>query len=392
MHSVLMVCTRKIPLKSENGRERTMSFIRRSLEKEGRVKIYELRSILENKSIGQLGFVILKFILSVVRGHPLPLQSLLFYDRLQYREIEDFVGRERPSTVYFDGVRSGVLSISLRKKYPKLRIVCDFDDLMSRRMQVLNSVKAPISMGYLSKSVPPWIQAYLLDGLLGRMVKKYEKFALISVEKRIAATCDNVVLVSSVDAEELLKFARASVEVIPPFMPAPRFFDVLQPFKRFVFIGSDRLLQNRLSIEFLVNLWGRASPKSELHIFGNQSQQYKHVPGIVFHGFVKDLDEVYSPGSVLLAPAFLSGGVKTKVLEAMAYGVVPLGTSITFEGINAPYNGLVYSGNEWEDVVCDPMRFSKGWNEAGQHMINVAMHLHSSDHLADRWCHVIWPN
>lgn len=388
---VLMVCTREIPEESENGRERTMAFIRRSLSQKGEIQFLRLRSVLEQRSIRQALHAIAALIGGVLKGRPLPLQTLLFLDPRRAREVEAAVLREKPDTVYLDGVRSGILSIPLRKKFPELRIVCDFDDLMSRRMEALALARAPISMGYLSKSVPRWVQAHLLDGFLGRAVLAYEKFALASLEKSIANACDGVVLVSSAEARELLKVISAPVHVIPPVMHVQGVLVETQSFERFVFIGSDRQLQNRLSIEFLVDLWRRKSPLAELHIFGKQTGQYAKVPRVVFHGFVKNLADAYLPGSILLAPAFLSGGVKTKVLEAMAHGVVPLGTSITFEGIEAPCEALVYADKDWESVVSDPSRFYQSWKAAGRRAIDAASQSHSAHHLAMRWCQVVWP-
>lgn len=389
---VLMVCTREIPEQSENGRERTMAFIRQSLSERGEVQFFRLRSVLEQRSLRQMLFIGIALLHGIVRGRPLPLQSLLFYDPIQARELAATVAREAPATVYFDGVRSGTLSVQLRKLFPKLRIVCDFDDLMSRRMETLLAMRVPVSMGYLSKNVPKWVQTYVLDGVIGRLVKSYEKFALISEEKTIVAACDTVVLVSSVDAQNLLSFTLGPVNVIPPVMAVNRTLSEISVVKRFVFIGSDSQLQNRLTIEFLMSLWKRMMPQTELHIFGKQRMQYAQVQGVVFHGFIGDLGEAYTPGSILLAPAFLSGGVKTKVLESMAYGVIPLGTRITFEGVDSSFEGLMYSDKEWEAVVSDPARFVKGWNTSGLRAFDNAIASHSAKHLADCWCRVVWPN
>lgn len=386
-----MVCTRDIPEQSENGRERTMAFIQQSLQAKGNVQFFRLRSILEERSIKRFIYAVTALVFGVMRGHPIPLQTLLFLDPLRARELETIVALKMPTTVYLDGVRSGLLSIFLRKRFPELRIVCDFDDLMSRRMQILAEIRAPISTGYMSKSVPRWVKTYFLDGLFGRFVQKYEIYSLASLEKSISAACNSVVLVSSVDAQQLLELTKITAEVIPPVMPKLCAAEMPQSANRFVFIGSDSLLQNRLSIEFLVNLWQRNLPKTELHIFGKQTGQYPSVPGVVFHGFVKDLNIAYASGSVLLAPAFLSGGVKTKVLEALSYGIVPLGTKTTFEGINASFEGLVYSENDWDKIISKPSRFSTLWNEAGQRAIELAARSHSADYLSERWRQVIWP-
>ena len=58
------------------------------------------------------------------------------------------------------------------------------------------------------------------------------------------------------------------------------------------------------------------------------------MPGVVWAGYVGDLAEVYTPGSLLVSPTFLRGGIKTKVLEAFAHGVPVIGNPATFEGMD----------------------------------------------------------
>jgi glycosyltransferase involved in cell wall biosynthesis len=386
---VLIISTREISNSAFSGREKTLNFINESISGRSCVKIIRLQSLLENKSILRLLQVCIISILASLKGRPLPLQVLLFYDAHAVQTVATSVLREKPAAVYLDGVRSGFLSTILRKRFPDLRIICDFDDLMSRRMKILMELRAKISMGYLSKFVPRWVQTYLLDGLLGRIVQGYERYALANTERDIVAACNSVVLVSPIDAQELSKFATGRIDVIPPVMPKPFVFRDLISVDRFVFVGSDSLLQNRLSIEFLVNLWHRVMPQTELHIFGRQQNKYIQVPGVLFKGFVNDLADAYLPGSVLLAPSFVSGGVKTKVLEAMAYGVVPLGTEITFEGIAAPCEALTYSDQNWEAVVRDPSSFVDLWNSEGRRAIEAATQSHSSAYLSERWSRVV---
>jgi len=295
--------------------------------------------------------------------------------------------------VYFDGVRSGALAMAVRRRFPALRLVCDFDDLMSRRMEMLAASRQPISMGYLKKLVPAWVQKHVLDGMVARAIQAYEWRALRNVEKRICRVCDEVVLVSSVDGEHLRQqVADAPATVIPPFMGEARVVGPLSAVDRFVFIGSDSLLQNRQSIEFLVALWARLRPATPLHLFGKQSGEYGEVPGVVFRGFVADVADVYSPGSVLLAPSFVSGGVKTKVLEAMAFGCVPLGTPITFEGIEADFAELTGDAGRIGDWVRDPARHVAHWARSGAAAIAQAGRNHARARLSARWCKVVWPS
>jgi glycosyltransferase involved in cell wall biosynthesis len=81
---------------------------------------------------------------------------------------------------------------------------------------------------------------------------------------------------------------------------------------------------------------------------------YAPVAGVHFNGFAESLDEVYAPGSILLAPAFLSGGVKTKVIEALASGVMAVGNSRTFEGLGLDSCSLAMDESDIRKFIADP--------------------------------------
>lgn len=389
---VLMVTTREIPPQAESGRERTMVFIRDALGSCGEVRIFHLRSVLEQKSIRRLTAVVFSAVSSLLRGRLLPLQALLFENPQAVRAIKEIVTDWQPDCLYLDGVRSGVHAESLRRAFPTLRIVCDFDDLMSRRMEILAEAGQPISAGYLKKSVPVWVQTHILNGFVARWVLAFERRALSQLEARILKVCQQVVLVSDVDAQHLLqRLPHAPVTVIPPSTQVRRAFKGLLRIERFIFIGTDTLLQNRLTIECLHALWQRLAPATELHIFGKQAGSYQAVPGVVFRGFIDDLAAAYGEHCVLLAPSFIAGGVKTKVLEAMSYGVVPVGTEITFEGIQSDCTRLTLSLTELEHLVLHPQHWLNRLGDAGEVAISGAVTHHHHKTLSQCWCQVIWP-
>jgi hypothetical protein len=102
---------------------------------------------------------------------------------------------------------------------------------------------------------------------------------------------------------------------------------------RFVFIGSDRLLQNRLSIDLLLLIWQRDHISYPLYIYGHQSRSQVEIANVFWGGFAEELDDVYTRNSILVAPAAIGGGIKTKILEALSFGNIPLGNRASFEGI-----------------------------------------------------------
>jgi glycosyltransferase involved in cell wall biosynthesis len=54
------------------------------------------------------------------------------------------------------------------------------------------------------------------------------------------------------------------------------------------------------------------------------------------HGFVEDLEEFYRRGTLFVAPLPEGGGIKIKILEAMARGIPVVTTPVGAEGIVAP--------------------------------------------------------
>jgi glycosyltransferase involved in cell wall biosynthesis len=369
-----------------------MCFIRRALADGGTIETLRLHSALEKRTLARLLSLCWSALLGVLRGHPVPLQTLLFHAPEYASELEQAIRRFGTDTVYFDGVRSGLYAIALRRRHAGLNLVCDFDDLMSRRMEVLAQRRQPISMGYLKKLVPGWVQRHVLDGVVARAIQAYEHRALRDLEERIARVCNKVVLVSSVDAAHLREQQPdVPVEVIPPFMEAQRPVLPINQIARFIFIGADSLLQNRLTIEYLVALWQRLQPSMELHIFGKQSGNYPETKGVVFHGFVDDVADAYAHGSVLLAPSFVGGGVKTKVLEAFSYGIVPVGTDATFEGIQADCRRLTLNEEQLKDLICNPQNWASLINMAGAEAARDISVNHGAQLLAERWRHIVWP-
>lgn len=392
-HRVLMVLTRDIPEFPKNGRERTMCFILDTLQKYGVVERFRLHSFLERRSLWRILALIGKWFLGLVRGEPIPFQVLLFYSPHYLRLLEKTIERYRPDAVYFDGVRAGPYAVALRHRGINLNFICDFDDLMSRRMLLLAEGRQPISMGYLKELVPRWVQRHVLGGRGARVIQAYEYRALRRIENRIALACNGVVLVSRIDAEHMLQQGhRITVEIIPPFMEARQPMHELKEIRRFVFVGSDNQRQNFLTIKHLMEMWSRMHPVTELHIYGKQSFDYASTHGVVFHGFVSDIADAYAPGSVMLAPSFLDGGVKTKVLEAFSYGVPVVGTEITFAGISADCRALTVTQEQLENLVLNPEKWVELIDSASASVMSEIKNNHSSDKLRMRWLQLVFPD
>ena len=118
---------------------------------------------------------------------------------------------------------------------------------------------------------------------------------------------------------------------------------------RFLFVGSFNHRPNRLAAEFLVEkMWPeviRELPGSRLILAGRGSRAFLRQRGgqinwtemgIDAVGFVDDLTELFRGSHLFVAPLPEGGGIKIKILEAMARGIPVVTTPVGAEGITGP--------------------------------------------------------
>jgi len=349
---VLMVLTHEVDAVDTAGRGPTMRAIIDAAESCLPARPFPLRSLIEQRSYFRLAG---RLFSRCVAGRPWPLQCVLFDNRGAIQALLSAIREFAPGVVYFDSVRCYSAIRTVRARFPELRLVCDFDDLMSRRFRLVRDLKQSVNFGYIRRYLPDWLLRMLGRPAVSALVLQYEASALGRVEAEILSTVQCVTLVSPADAAVLRACRTApgqgAIIVAPP--PFATRKPVRRPDKpyRFVFIGSNTKLQNRLTIDWLLALWRTKRIRYPLHIYGQQSGRPEPAPNVFCEGFAADLKDVYASNSLLLAPAFLGGGLKTKLCEALSYGVIPLGNQIAFEAISLPENRLAMSVDQLASVV-----------------------------------------
>lgn len=358
---VHMVWTRAIQDGPMAGRPNVARQIRAMLAEAGftlsESTIYPLTNRL---TFGRIVGALCRLVGSLLRGRPLPLQCLLFgaHDEA-LRVVSELPNGCR--LVYLDGVRCLRMLELLRRVRPELAILTDLDDLMSRRMELLLQLDEPPSTGYLKGQVPALAERLLGLRLPARLVLRYEAASLRIAERRVAALSDAVALISSTDAQVLCQRAPGrDVRSIPFAVDArPKYRHLMQPPFRFVFIGTDALRQNQLTIDALIALWRREQIATPLVIFGKQHRQYDLPRFVSMPGYADTLEAVYDCHSILLTPSYMAGGVKTKVLEGFAFSVPVVGNAITFESIQTgpDYPLLFASEAAMLRLLRDPERY-----------------------------------
>ncbi|MEN8007260.1 MAG: glycosyltransferase family 4 protein [Candidatus Krumholzibacteriota bacterium] len=121
------------------------------------------------------------------------------------------------------------------------------------------------------------------------------------------------------------------------------------PGLRLLFVGSFDHRPNRLAAEFLVKtMWPTvvaARPEARLTIVGRGSRAFLgrldsletwSAKGVEALGFVEDLTGLVRECHLFVAPLPEGGGIKIKILEAMARGIPVVTTPVGAEGISAP--------------------------------------------------------
>ncbi len=394
-----MIWTRKLDGESMAGRLRIAHAIRAALTGWADLTLLRLPTPLTDRSLKRALRSALAFAGSLARGPVLPLQCALFASRTDHERVFAAIPVDATS-IYLDGVRSYALLAYLRKRRPDLRVVVDLDDLMSRRMELLLESGQPLSPGYLTKHLPGVVKRLVMSRALGALIVQYERVTLRRIERQLAQLADVLVLLSSEDAKMLRALCaqgpapRAAIEVIPPGVEPKQAPRPLEGPVRFVFIGSDALTQNRLTIDYLVELWRRHEIETPLVFFGLQLRSLDLPPAASVAGYVDQISDVYDGRSVLLTPSMIGGGVKTKVLEAFAYGAPVIGNALTFESmpLETAYPLNLADEAALVEILRQPQAHLALFDQAAQAGADYLARHHSPAVFAERWRRVMEPD
>lgn len=276
-----------------------------------------------------------------------PLQGAIFTSRATLQAVEA-AARRGPALIYVDTLRLLPYAVRARELAPGARIVIDSDDLLSRRYGMLARENLPLALGFVERMIPGPLVRLAQHPRIARTLFRYESWRFRALERAGAKLADRILLISAHERDEAIHMAdaRAALVAIPVPVQGPADPHEAAHYRdaplRFVFIGTDSLVQNRMAIEALLDLWARIRPTTPLAIYGRMKRSWDPAPGVRFEGFAPDLASVYAPGSVLLNPATVAGGVKTKNLEALAYGTAVVSTAVGFESARPEAYPLVF--------------------------------------------------
>ncbi|MDG0791465.1 glycosyltransferase family 4 protein [Cohnella ginsengisoli] len=285
-----------------------------------------------------------------------PLQVSVYYSRKTHRKIREFVREEEPDFVLYDMVRvAEYLAPGQGRK------VLSYDDLLSLRYrrQLDWFQYIPSVLGGFSDKLPNGLKKFADLKFVQKWLIAFESKMLGKYEKQVAPRFDHLIFTSPAEAQNFRKTTRheschgVPMKVDPDFRMQAR-GSRLYDKNKVVFVGKMDIPHNSsAAVYFCERVWARikqSNPAAVFYIVGKNPTaevlrlQRDH-PGVIVTGEVDDVKRIVGDSALMIAPLLFGTGIKTKILEAMSWGVPVVTNAIGSEGLDA---------NNGEDLfVCE---------------------------------------
>lgn len=173
---------------------------------------------------------------------------------------------------------------------------------------------------------------------LGRVASSLRKY-----EVRHLNTPDAIVPISTADAEDFRRLGcTRPIHVVPCGITLTELSDYAPETNRVGFIGMLDFRPNQDAVEWIVDeLWPRVTeqvPEAQLSIAGSGAPRWlrrrAQTQNVEFLGDVDDAQAFLRRMSIVIAPLFAGGGMRIKVLEAMALARPVVATTLGAGGID----------------------------------------------------------
>lgn len=127
---------------------------------------------------------------------------------------------------------------------------------------------------------------------------------------------------------------------------------------KIVFLGPDNHFPNLDAVDwFLTHCWmslRRQHPDLRFEVIGKWTKQsrsfYSQMPGVYFHGFVENLEEVME-GAIMVVPLRIGSGMRMKILEGASWHMPIVSTTIGAEGLPMQNEYNCFLADSPEDFV-----------------------------------------
>ncbi len=225
------------------------------------------------------------------------------------------------------------------------------------------------SVASINDSYALTVENGLQVGQYKGLAEYYRRFQLKGIkryESKILQRFSRTHLMSKVDADYLKKLdARINCVVIPNGVDdetLTRDYDIKNNQCDLIFLAK-LVGENLVSLEKFINeVWfeiknnsadvilhvvGAVTPETELFI-----HRFKDEARIKFHGYVKNVSDVYTLGRISVVPINKNCGIVNKAIEAMAAGMVVVGFQKTFSALqDAEHNKHYIAASDYKSMA-----------------------------------------
>ncbi|WP_199618144.1 glycosyltransferase [Paenibacillus alkalitolerans] len=290
-----------------------------------------------------------------------PLQVSVYYSRKTHRKIKRIINEEQPDLILYDMVR-----VAEYLSDGQARRILSYDDLLSLRYRrQLNWLQyIPSVFGGFSNKLPSRLKRFTDMKFIQKRLISFESKLLDRYERSAAARFHHLIFTSPAEAESFRQITgHKSCYGIPmKFDPdnlgdvRPRRYDK----NKLVFVGKMDIPHNSSAVVyFCERIWPkikRHAPEATFYIVGkNPTAEVLRLqdtyPGVVVTGEVDDVKRIVKDSALMTAPLLFGTGIKTKILEAMSWGVPVVTNPIGSEGINANHREDLFVCESDDDMV-----------------------------------------
>jgi sugar transferase (PEP-CTERM/EpsH1 system associated) len=245
--------------------------------------------------------------------------------------------------------------------YDRIFVYCSS---MAQYVAGVNGI--PITIDLVDVDSDKWAQYSTFSKFPFSAIYRREARALRSYEQAICRQSSCAVVTTEREAELLRQITDSTaVHVVPNGVDVNYFDAAVAPRDRTVptviFTGDMSYFPNQEAVTFfakqVVPLIRKSVEGARFLIVGRNPDkkvlQLREIEGVEITGFVPDVRTYLAKAHVAVAPFSIAAGIQNKILEAMAYGLPVVATSVTTRGLSPEVSHLVAVGNSPEELSAE---------------------------------------
>ncbi len=253
--------------------------------------------------------------------------------------LEKILTEEKPDIIHLEGIYLAIYLDTLRKHTSAPVVLRSHNieyEIWERTAENEKNILKKLYLRHLSRKIKAFEQEKLLlfDGIIA-ITQRDQDFYRQNHYKGPLVT-----IPAGVDLEKLLPVSTGHASL------------------SMCFLGSMEWMPNLQGIEwYLEKIWPvlhQKHPSLTLHIAGKnmpEEMKARKISGVTFHGMVQDASAFLAQHKIMIVPLLSGGGMRLKIVEAMAHGQCVISTSVGAEGIEATDEQELLLANSPEEFI-----------------------------------------